>query len=379
MSYILSLIVPTKNRYTYLKSIIKTFNDSLDNGEVELIIQDNSDNNEEILDFLGKGYSEHIKYCYYKDHMTVSDNFSKGIQNSSGNYVCMIGDDDTISSKIVEIVEYMIEKDIESAIFNKAKYNWPDMEFRAHKIPSLTVPKFTGKIITIDPEEELKKCLRQGATSLLKLPEIYHGIVKRTTLDKIFDRCNTYFPGASPDMAIAIALSLIVKSHIYVDAPYTFSGQAYVSAGGKGARHQHKNNLKGLSWLPNDIEEKWESDIPMIWTGPTIYAESALKALRAMGREDLIENFNYLYHYAMFSSFNSEYKNMLSPYLKGSSLRKIKYYNYKAKIFTIRLKRYIKNIITTRIGWSSDLVYKNISSTDEASKVVDKLLSCNKN
>lgn len=373
MSYLLSVIVPSKNRYVYLKSIIETFN-YMDNGEVELVIQDNSDDNEEILQFLGSSFSENIKYYYYKKHMTVSDNFSIGILNSSGMYVCMLGDDDTVSSKIVEIVKYMKTNDIDSAIFNKAKYNWPDMEFRSHNMPSLIVPKFTGKIKTINPRKELIKCLRIGATSLIKLPEIYHGVVRRTTLDKIFNKCNTYFPGPSPDMAIAIALSLVVESHIYVDAPYTLAGQAYVSAGGKGARHEHKGRLKGMKWLADDIEDKWEPKIPMIWTGSTIYAESAHKALLAMGREDLIEEFNYQYHYARFACFNSEYKEMLKPLLKRDAWSKVGFLFYTIEIFILRSRLFIKNIFTARMGLSNDLIYQDLATSNEASKIIDDII-----
>lgn len=57
---LLSVIVPTKNRYEYLKQCITTLA-SIDNGSIELIIQDNSDDNLEILAFL-----DTIKYSNMK-------------------------------------------------------------------------------------------------------------------------------------------------------------------------------------------------------------------------------------------------------------------------------------------------------------------------
>lgn len=373
MDYLLSIIVPTKNRYKYLNSIIESFR-NMDNGEVELVIQDNSDKNEEIIQFLSMNPSYNIKYYHYKEHMPISQNFNIGVLNSLGKYVCMIGDDDTISSNLIEFVKYMDINDIDSAIFNKAKYHWPDLKFRTHKIPSLIVPKCSGEIININIQEELEKCLRKGTTSLSKLPQVYQGVVKRNTLDKIFVKCNTYFPGASPDMAIAIALSLVVKSHVYVDMPYIVSGQAFNSAGGKGARHEHSGRLKDIKWLPRDIEENWEVRIPMIWTGSTIYAESTHKSLKAMEKEDLIKKFNYSYQYAHFLSFNPQYRKYLKEILKGKVFIKMKILIYGLKIFLQRSIIFLKNIFITKLGISRDNIYENIKTSYDASEIIDDFI-----
>jgi len=373
MSYLLSIIIPTKNRYIYLKSILKTFAE-IDTGDIELVIQDNSDDNKEILDFLSSNYSENINYCYYQKHMSVSDNFNLGILNSTGMYVCMIGDDDNFSIKIIEVAKYMKENEIESTIFNKASYNWTDIKFRIHKIPNLTIPKCTGMIKKINPEIELIRCLNKGTTTLLKLPEIYHGIVKRTTLNKIYDKCNTFFPGASPDMACAISLSLIVKSHVYIDAPYTISGHGYDSAGGKGARHAHKGRLNDVAWLPDDIEETWESKIPMVWTGATIYAETAHKALVAMGREDLIKKFNYPYQCAFFLVFDPQYRNYLKPLLKGKVCKKAKVFLNMIKVLAKRINVFIRNYFTANLKLTRNQIYEDILTSHEASKIVDEFI-----
>lgn len=374
MSYLLSIIVPTKNRYQYLKSIIETFY-SMDNGEVELIIQDNSEENLDFLNYLSGINSENIKYYHHKNHLTVVENFDKGILNASGDYISMIGDDDTYSTKIIDIVKYLKENNIESAIFNKAKYKWPDLEFHYHQLPSLTIPKFSSRIISISPEKELIKCLEKGAVSLGKMPEIYHGIVKRSTLDQVFNKCNTYFPGASPDMAIAVALSLVVKTHVYIDAPYTISGHAYKSAGGQGARHKHKGKLSEIEWLANDIEDHWEKKIPMIWTGPTIYAESALKAMKNMGFEKGIKKFNYQYHYAWFAIFHPESKNLIQPYNNKSGLRKVKFITYSMQIIVLRFKNFLKNILMTRFNITNNKVVDNLQNSNEASIKIDEVLS----
>ena len=49
MGYLLSIVVPTKNRYYYLKSLIKLVQ-SFNSNEIELVVQDNTENNSEILE-----------------------------------------------------------------------------------------------------------------------------------------------------------------------------------------------------------------------------------------------------------------------------------------------------------------------------------------
>ena len=59
---LLSIVIPTKNRYDYLciliKSLLKNQSD-----EFEIIIQDNSDDNTLFIEFLNK-ISRYIKNCF---------------------------------------------------------------------------------------------------------------------------------------------------------------------------------------------------------------------------------------------------------------------------------------------------------------------------
>ena len=55
---LLSIVVPTKNRYYYLKYLIRLV-DNLHSEEVELVIQDNSDYNNEFVEYLKKKSFNH--------------------------------------------------------------------------------------------------------------------------------------------------------------------------------------------------------------------------------------------------------------------------------------------------------------------------------
>lgn len=345
---LLSIVVPTKNRAIYLKSFISLVC-SFHNDDIELVIQDNSDSNEEILEFLSAPQYSRVVYHYDPSPMPVIQNSELAIQNSSGKYVCFMGDDDLLSGRLYDFVKWMDHYGYESAVFQRASYSWPGVTHKAHKFPDLMIPKFKGTLSEVNVNREYAGLLSTGAVRLGKTPQLYQGVVQRKKLDEVFQQTGTYFPGPSPDMAISAALTQVIKKHLYCDVPYISSGASPKSAAGLGAKHMHKGNLRDMAFLPRDTEAVWEPSIPKIWTGPTIYAESALKALRAMGAEKDIEKFNYTYFYSHFYVFCHGYKEMLDT-LKTRETRfsPIRYRGYIMAIFLNRCQRFLYNKAVSR-------------------------------
>ena len=291
MRKLLTIIVPIKDSYKYTYSIIEQVT-SMNSELIDMVISDNSDDNSEMIQYIDNLGSSCINYFHHDKPISMTENFEVGIKEANGEYVCILGADDNFSTKILEVVQYLKDNDIESAIFNKAAYNWPGMQFRVHhKTPNLTIKKFTGELKHIDVSNEFNALLARGMTSLGKLPAPYHGVIRKERFEEVLLKSGRYIPGASPDMAMAVSLSLVTSKHVFIDAPITISGHSYNSAGGKGARGQHKGNLKNKSFLPADIEERWPSFIPKVWTSPTVYADSLVSSLKKMKEEDKLKSF----------------------------------------------------------------------------------------
>lgn len=349
-SILLSIVVPTKNRTTFLKSFIELVY-SFKNEDIELVIQDNSDNNEDILAFLKDPKYYDIIYNYDNRSMPVITNSELAIMHARGKYVCFMGDDDLLSGKLYDFVKWMDKHGYESAVFNHASYSWPGVTHKAHKFPSLRIPTFKGNVKELCVDKEFKRLLRTGAVALGNMPQLYQAVVLRTRLDDVYQKTGTYFPGPSPDMAISAALGKVVTKHVFCDLPLVSSGASPKSAAGMGAKHKHKGNLKDISFLPNDTAEVWEKKLPKIWTGPTIYAESCLKALRAMGADADVAKFNYSYFYAYFYVFCKEYAELLKPFLKDFTVYSpLKYLISSVGIFACRCYRFLKNILISHFG-----------------------------
>lgn len=368
---LLSIVVPTKNRVEYLKSFLLSTN-LLDHTKFEVIVQDNSTDNVDILKFLKDNDFPQVRYAYSSASLSVCENSDSGVSRARGQYVCFIGDDDFVSSLLIDMAESMQRCSIDSCCFGQAIYNWPGLVFAAHHFSSLNVSKFKGRTTPVNVKTELRKVLATGAVGLKKLPRLYHGVVKKEILEQLYSETGTYFPGPSPDMANAVGLCRFVKTHWYHDAPLIVSGKSPKSTSGLGARHQHVGKLADIEFLPSDVLKKWNKKIPKIWTGETIYAQSAYMALKSCGLDDEYQlNFSALY--AKFIVFHPEMTSMVTDITKSEKSILAETLLRSVYVFTKRAIRYIKNGSKARVVKAKCDGLEDINDTVEAMRVVDEL------
>lgn len=374
MGKILSIVVPTKNRYTYLFSLIDQIK-SISNSNIELLIQDNSEDNTEISKYLNENTYPFISYFWSSEKLTMSENSNMAILHSKGKYISFIGDDDIISSNLFYFVEQMDKKDIDCAIFKKAKYDWPGVQRIASKNIGLQIPYYSGRILMLNPIEEFDKVMKKGGTTLGFLPSLYQGVVKKDVLNKVYSKTGSYFPSDCPDMSIAISLPFFTKSLMYCDIPLISAGASPKSAAGLGAKHQHVGNLKDKSFLSSNIEENWDKRIPLIWSGPTIYADAVFASLKKIGKTNELEKFNYSYFYAYFNIFNHKYANLLKTTEIEMHNNKIKFIYYSSYLLLLRVYYFIYNRLIRLDPLERNRFINNIKSSYDAMLIIDDDIS----
>lgn len=334
MGYLVSILVPTKNRYPYLFKLMEVI-ESFQSKDIELVIQDNNEDNSMILDYFEKyGKRDYIVYDWHKESLPIYKNSDLAVRNSSGKYVCFIGDDDGVSKYIIDCCKWMQENDIEAVFPRGYYYFWPDAHISERYKGSIKWSELDTKMVVRNSRQELNKLLSDGITTDGILPRLYHGIVKRSALDCIWEKCGSYFPGASPDIANGVALAFVVDKFATIQFPICYSGASkHLGGGAVAMKHRGTTDFKSLPFLPDNIEDIWYKKIPKVWTAPTIYCESAIESIRNMGQEDLIEKIDfeklYVYFVAHYSYFKSlAYaltKNKVALFM-GSVWIKLKYY-----------------------------------------------------
>ena len=362
MKPILSIVVPTKNRYYYLKFLVKYFH-SISSSEIELVLHDNSDlgANKDFVNFLGSINDPRVKYYYLEESVSQPENCDYAVSKALGEYVTMLGDDDIFSKYLIDYVNQWSRNEIDAILPVKGVYIWPDVKPKLYKDTLSGVFRtstITGDINYINPLTLPDMVMKTGGTQILNLPRVYHGIVRKNILDQVYQESGSYFPGPSPDMANAIALCKYVKKYITIDIPLIISGQGSLSAGGKGSIGGHFGEISKVDQLPKDTSSNWTKGVPFYWSGNTIYAESAIQSLKKMNMEGFISKFSYEYLYATCLVFDTNYKehikNAIEIQKKKQRLKVYMIYYYFTKIWCQRIYHHVKHNILLLLPWLSN-------------------------
>jgi glycosyltransferase involved in cell wall biosynthesis len=374
MNYLLSIVVPTKDRYCYLKDLVKLIL-SFESDDIELVVQDNTLNNTEILEFLKVNGNSHIKYYHRKEPLSQSENSTEAIRNSTGEYVCFIGDDDGVTRYIVDVVKWMKENNYSILKAAPAIFKWPSFVSPKHYDVSGTA-LFNEYSCTYEVRtcrSILEDLLKTGIDSLGGMPKVYNGIAKRSVLEKIYNKCGTYFPGPSPDMANAVSLALLENNYVFVDFPVIIGGHSAHLGGGASRYKKGIGPLDEQPFISQEYKDNWGEKIPKVWASRTVWPESARTALLAFGRDDYLGIIDYNiilrkfivdhWEYSRLALSLSEHKiklfiSSIIHYLIKRIFILLNYYNYK-----------IKN------KYEGSIIHRNINSIIDAEMLFCKNLS----
>lgn len=373
---LLSVIIPTKDNEFYAEKTIKLMA-GYENELMEIVVQDNSQNStlKSLLTDLIK--SGNIKYNYIKENLNVVENFNRAIELSSGEYICMIGDDDFVLNEITDIVEWAKSNSISSVVPRIGTvYYWPGVIYKKNKNGNLRIAKSTGEISSYDVSKEFNRLLEAGGIDYLNfnLPKVYHGIVERTKMDEVRRITGSYFSGLVPDIYGVATLSLLVGRTYYVDFPATISGISPKSNSGLATQKKEQGRFEDAPHFKYRKNYEWLEDIPKIFSPETIWAETLLHAIIDMKRSDLLIKFNrellverlWLKYAKLFKAINEP--NFRTP----KSLKKVKF-----KIFEILKKNFQNNSIILYF-WSKKnkvKILREVKNIELSSYLINNLIN----
>lgn len=285
----LSIVIATKGREYYCIKSLETILSIIDE-DTEIIISDNSDT-DKIAQYIAKINDNRLKYHFTPGAFTMSENYNIAMSLASGTYICMIGDDDIILPSIYDALKYADENKIDCVTQSKViNYIWPNDNCRG----TIYLPNFTRKITQINFKENLNTYFKLGACVNprdLKLPGLYHGLLKKSILDTIKNNQDEYIKAISPDSYLAVLLSMYIQSQVEVDFPFTIGGACKQSATIANMRGSHFGELEKSDQYLREYKKGyiWHKMVPKFYSIQTIWADSAL---HANDDSDLISNFS---------------------------------------------------------------------------------------
>ena len=122
---LLSILIPTKNREEYAIKVVSNVL-KINDDRLQVVIQDNS-NSKGLEGVLSPFFKDLRLHYFYNDKvLSFVENFSLGIGNCTGEYITIIGDDDGINPRIIDIAKWAKENSV-SAITPSLPivYYWP--------------------------------------------------------------------------------------------------------------------------------------------------------------------------------------------------------------------------------------------------------------
>ena len=377
MKPLLSIIIATKNRVPYCISAIESIL-SINSDDIELVIQDNTDHLELKEYIESKIIDKRLIYQYTPPPFSSIDNFNAAIELATGEYVCMIGDDDGINPEFIKIAKYAKNYKIESIGSSQiAEYYWPNA-IDKYKDGSLSIPEFSGSSISFNPSKKLIPLLMTGIVNYIpfNLPRVYHGLIKKSLMEQIKVNCGNYFDGLSPDIYSTIALTTIVKKHVLIDYPMTIAGTCVSSTSAASVKGEHSGRLEDAPHFRSRNNYVWDEMAPKYYSIQTIWAETGIKAIKGFGKSNLLKYFNLKFLVAQSILINPNIKNLIMEQSKlviKSENKSITVFQLQVALFIIiiKLRRNFKKIVSIFSKKKDNRIYYN--NINNVKKATDQL------
>lgn len=311
---LLSIVIPTHNRAKYafyaIRSILLIDDDSL-----EVVVSDTS-NNSQLLEMLTSSEENlisdvRLKYFQPEEKLDMTGNHNSAMAMATGIYVCLIGDDDTITQDAILAASWAFKNNVDIiAPEVVANYAWPDfksLHFGDKHSTRLYLPKEIKGISFCKSRTSLLKALDNAGQGTDGLPKIYHGIVKKKVMDLVKATSGEYFFGSSPDVSGAISIALNSKSFVTVSYPLTIPGASGESNTGRSAMNKHKGKLTSEDQTRSFQEKGWSEGVPKFFSVETVWAHAAIETIKKYDKS-LLQEFNFIKLIAICKVQHSEYK-----------------------------------------------------------------------
>lgn len=298
-SPLLSVTIPTHNRARYAISAIKSIL-AISDSRLEVVISDTSSDGE-LAEYIEKKkdvWTTDPRLIYFRpeDKLDMTGNHNAVLGKANGDYICLIGDDDTITEDAIRAAEWAKEKCVDLIAPNVvANYVWPDFRsrfFGGRHASRLYISRKIRRGRFESSQNAIAAALRSAAQGTDGLPKIYHGIVSRAVLERVKKISGAYFYGSSPDVSGAIGLALCSTRFLWVDYPLTIPGASGGSNTGRSAMNTHKGKIEQESQTRGFLSGGWSLGVPCFFSVETVWAHAALETIARINSE-LQKEFNY--------------------------------------------------------------------------------------
>ncbi|MEZ9526975.1 glycosyltransferase family 2 protein [Enterovibrio norvegicus] len=351
-NFLLSIVIATHNRQKYavyaIESILKYTSEN-----VEVVVSDSSDipNTKEFEDLLRVNRNNaRLKYHHHSQRLSMTENYNYAVDAASGEFICLIGDDDCVSPDISEFVSLMKIREIR-VLTPKiiTTYSWPDFITQVwgdKHAGNIYIDKYSGVWEKRNSKKQLDLALSNACQGTDELPKLYHGIVQRKLLLEIKDRIGDYFFGISPDISSSISIASMTDHYYIIDYPLTIPGASGGSNTGRSALNKHRGSLDDDEHIKPFKNLMWDDRIPRFFSVETTWSQAAIETLTKFSIED---KFNFERLMSLCFINHNDYKEKINFSINycnenGSNVTSFGIFFEGVRIRLLRIKAIIKRL-----------------------------------
>lgn len=222
----LTICVPSRNRQFCFEQTIRDLIRST-RSDIEFVFADNSDDASIMNNFMAGIADPRIRYLPSADRtLSMMDNWERTVAVATGEWVCVIGDDDYVDPDVVEIIgriEQRAEK-VDAIAWNRTAVTWGD-EPRGE---TQTATFSMANRVVRSPHHAMMDRLFGwlGATHVVHCPYgIYHGAVHRDAILRVKTQySNRCFEHPVVDYDFCHKLLTSSTNLIFIDRPMSVLG-----------------------------------------------------------------------------------------------------------------------------------------------------------
>lgn len=278
---LLSIIIPTHERAQYAVQTIRALLRGLPDS-VEVVVSDTSAE-DQILPLLGDdSVSNRLIFVRPGRTMNMVEHFNFALGHATGDYLCLIGDDDFVLPDLVDIAAWAKQRSVDSVRLTfPANYYWPDFRHKTrgqYYSGSLHISAFSCEVKRIDASKAMQNAAQQLGTGLGEMPRAYVGLVSNPLIQRVVERHGPLFGGVSPDVYSAALISSEAQVVYQIDYPAVVPGASQASGAGQSASGGHVGKLRENAHIGAFRDLVWDELIPEFYSVPTVWAYSLMQA-----------------------------------------------------------------------------------------------------
>lgn len=388
---LLSVAMPTHNRSQYAISAIQSVL-SIASKDMQLVVSDTSTDGK-LKDLLVGAHADLLNdsrliYAYVDEPSDITDNYNRAVSLCEGEYICLIGDDDTVTSYLIKAAKWAARNSklcISQTI--SANYAWPDFRskvFGSGHASRVYLPKVAGDSRCMDSANSLAKGLSNAFQGADGMALCYHGLVHRSIYEKAKRQSGSYFHGSSPDISGSIAATLFSHEILVTDFPLTIPGAGGGSNTGRAAMNEHKGAFDSELQTKIFAEKGWLEEVPRFFSVETTWAHAGLVTLAAL-EPSYLNKFNFMYLYAIcyvnHPDYRKEIDSALQSYCKNFDVEiHVGRRRVRSMIMRYRLKRlrYVCNRLLRPTASGGRIFKSAVEDVRAAGMVVEEYIESNR-